>query len=154
MICQRLVAEQSHASFKAQVQEEVPVLADGDPCGLELRSLECISFEGDATNQEAVQKDKVYMGRATILNITKTNIANTGDAFELCPTVTVSLCDLQTVKLGTTAELRGMVFKQLWGVGQDTWCDRANTIPLCDTFTIYVFALDKCPENVGVHRRL
>ena len=126
------------------------MLLDGDPCELEMFSFECVSFEGDATNQEAVQKEKVYMGKATILNITKDDImdvSDDADAIGVCPTVTASLCDLQTVLLGTTSELRGILFKQFWGIGQNTWCERATTEPLPGTFTIFEFALDKGGET-------
>ena len=74
-------------------------------------SFEAPSYEGDATNQDALERKKIHQARLGTHALSSEQIR--GMQWDrLRPFASTSLADLQNVEHGNTREFRGIIFKQ------------------------------------------
>ena len=74
-----------------------------------------VSFSGDATNQDAIEKHKLYLGHCSCLVADPIIGSDAG----YCR----ALCDMQIVKKGNSAETYTFYSRQLRSCGCPTWID-------------------------------
>ena len=119
---------------------------------------EFIAYEGDASNQFALEAEKVHVGLVTILafnNVNWCNEAVEGDLVSVGAQQMRSLADITGVKEGTTDEFLGIMEREFRSVGVATY--RARLLQSRDNktrLTSLLCSLDKGPENVGGMARL
>eukprot|EP00959_Pyramimonas_sp_CCMP1952_P033123 694594-Pyramimonas_sp.AAC.1 len=95
--------------------------------------LEVHAYMGDATNEEAIQKEKVHVG--FVWSATLDEFGNS--------TVSNSCADVQPVKSGTAHEVYGLMDKQFQSVGCPSWTsDRPRG------FRTFLFMLDSAGDNI------
>jgi hypothetical protein len=115
-------------------------------------------FQGDATNQNACQNEKLH-----VATVRSAIVRDRGVAVDFG--FVSNLADLQTVKAGTAAELYGMALREMDSVGCPTWPSRcadsmraeaslANqtlaelaTCTILPLLTMYIFGFDQGSEN-------
>ena len=109
------------------------------------RVFEAHCLKGDATNQEACDKEKVHVAQVFSCIASP---SETGTKFECAK----SLCDLQVSRLGTGAELYEMAQRELRSVHAPSWADRLQQYETepekCDgDIAVFAFGFDAGPEN-------
>ena len=102
-------------------------------------------YLGDATNQEAIQKEKIHVSEICSASVSRCafEAATQGDdlSFEALVVYNRALPDIQPVKLGTGRELYSIMLKELRGVGINMWL-----VPH-DGVVCMGLALDHGPDN-------
>ncbi len=112
-----------------------------------------ICYKGDATQQEAIDKEKVHVSLiTTVVACLQRSVSNElGFDFDTAAKKALYVCeagDIQPVKSGTGAETYGIITKELTSVGVPTWFEKmVEADPKC--ISMYWFGLDNGPDNVG-----
>ena len=113
-------------------------------------TLEVVSYEGDATNQEAIGKHKIHVAIITSLATTLGPLEDEQQTMS-----TRSLCDLQVVDTGTSQETYVIKLAEFVSVGAPSWEQRViDAASTPRRFTIFQFTLDAGPDNVGSVRMI
>ena len=122
-------------------------------------TLEHVHFRGDATNQSAINKNKVHTGETSTLAmgpaLHQLQLHDLGDRVSSDNVFTGAVCDIQSVTHGTTSELIGIVKNELRSVGRASWTDRVTTAGAYpNRVSQYNFTFDSGPDNIGWPPRL
>ncbi|CAK0798376.1 unnamed protein product [Prorocentrum cordatum] len=123
--------------------------------GSKLFSFEFFMFRGDATNQEAVDKAKVWTGEASYIATCPEALSDISsdtnfDSDDLKLTFFREVLDLQTVRTGGAKETTDLVTRQFRNAGLPTWMEAACRDG--PSFRSYHFCLDSGPDCVGLVR--
>ena len=140
------------------------------PCGpdIKLCDLSCgawypvefIQYMGDASNVDAVQKEKVHVAQVACLIIRLTDVLDAEKVEKIRFSCTRSITDLQRIQYGTGDEFYQIVQREMQSVGAPTWLERSKAwhnpgpLPASHRLSIYLFGLDKGPDNQGGCRRI
>ena len=127
-VAQRLISKADHL-------EMTSAFSDHD-------SVEVISFAGDATNQEAIDKHNIFVSRCSRLVV-----ALDDTDFEIQCQSTQSLCDLSIVSDGTAMTTLANTLGAMASVGCPTWRDRAAGDLCPRRISVYQVELDSAGDN-------
>ena len=150
--CHRIKPGQEHDRADEIAKQCTAIVPSAYPS--DAYSINVVRYEGDATNQEAVYKQKIHMALVDRAFLDATSIADGmgTDAFDTYISEhalrTRSLCDIQEVNKGTTEEFRGIMKKQFESVKCKTWLDRVRE-PVPGLVRVFTTMLDMGPENLG-----
>ena len=114
-------------------------------------------FKGDATNQDAIGKEKVHTSlvSSSLLATFPDLDVYSFDQSRLETVVDSSRQsgDLQVVKVGNGAETYQLIKSEFASLGTPTWETRAQTV-VPGLISAFLFGLDNGPDNVGMLKRI
>ena len=122
-------------------------------------SFEVFSYKGDATNQEAIDKEKVHTSLVSALMFSSATSAHRGtDAYEpelFCQFIhrVSESGDLQVVREGTGAETHQLMLHEFNSVHLPTVDARCKEPP-DNIVSVYCLGLDNGPDNQGMVKRI
>jgi hypothetical protein len=158
-LAKQLRAKSLHESMR----ESVAIIAAPEPAGQVAWDsligtrfpLLCYSYRGDATNQDAIDHEKVHLAEACSMAVPIELVNDLAASLRVAAPVEQggagvempyvrSLCDMQVVRAGTGVELYNTMIRELRSVGIHDWI----IMGLEETsITMLLFALDKGPDN-------
>jgi len=154
---QRLRSKQIYADHDAELQAALPgdleLARLVDSLHHEPMSIQFVQYVGDASNVDAVQKEKVHVGQVACMTVPVAELLGAPDLNTLRFKYTRSICDLQRVHVGSGEEFYAIVQEEMKSVGAPLWTNRVAAGG-GRTVTVYLFALDKGPDNQGGCRRI
>eukprot|EP00959_Pyramimonas_sp_CCMP1952_P218380 4567297-Pyramimonas_sp.AAC.1 len=130
---QRLLSSQHYQAIAVEFKTCLRTSGTPPPFNIEV-----IQYLADATNQSAIQKEKMHIALVSCLSASSNALACTGTAEYL---YTRSLADIQCVRTGTGDELLALALREFASVYCPDWrCRKENTI------STFMFGLDKGPD--------
>ena len=117
--------------------------------------VECIAMEGDATNQEAIGKNKCHISVVSLLAAKFPAVGDSVNDVGSDSMKTYSLADIQVVVESSAAETFLIFEKELQSVGAPTWRERKEqAADNPGRFSIFQCVVDAGPDNTGMARRI
>jgi len=154
----RLMSKNTYSAYKAELDKPFDQSLDDKRLLVSTRraatSLMFVQYVGDASNVDAVQKEKVHVGQVATMLVPVEKLLQEQDLPNARFKCTRSLCDLQRVQRGTGEEFVEMVAREMSSVGCPTWADAKRDSRADGHAVIYLFGLDKGPDNQGGTRHI
>ena len=154
-LCQRVAAR----SFFDENQIAIQEVGLGDAAGQDIRVIEIVAYQGDATNDNAVEKSKVQVGFVSsallhddeCVGVCSKHNAGDDSAHAILPSMEQCLDILRIEKhetLSATDQNIAVMKKQLKSINAPLWDERASgRTP--GLLSVFGFSLDSGPDNVA-----
>ena len=167
-LCQKAFSRQDSAAMTFGVNKQEATqqiveraMEDASTYGT-VHPIEFVNFRGDATNQEAIHREKVACCETCACGLDMASfaacMADMREHARASPDLSMILAycsrrvgDLQVVRTGGGAEMKALMLRQLGSAFVPDW---EQDLPSARSVRIYVMELDQGPDNKGATAKI